>query len=318
MKKIIECVPNFCVGQNKDIIDKIAASIERVNGVTLKCVDTGFFANRTVFTFLGELEPMLEAAHNSTQTALENIDMRNHQGTHPRFGAVDVFPFVAIAGIEEKELVQIVNKFAEQIATDFQVPIYLYEKSQSQAYRKDLAKIRKGEYEGLELKINDPKWIPDYYPHSNPKSGAIAMGVRDVLVAFNINLDTKNVEIAEKIAEDIRHSGKIVEGKRVPGLCEGIKAIGWHIQDFDKVQVSMNIVDTVKTPVHIAFETCQKLAEKYGVKVTGAELIGCIPKQCLIEAENYFKSNPEEYMNFNEVKSFDLDKNVIDFSLFKS
>jgi glutamate formiminotransferase / formiminotetrahydrofolate cyclodeaminase len=322
-KKIIECVPNFCVGQDKEVIEKISASIEHVNGVTLKCVDTGFYANRTVITFLGEVEPMIEAAYNSIQTALELIDMRNHLGTHPRFGAVDVFPFVALAGIEENELVDIVNKFAERIATEFEVPIYLYEKSQTQAYRKDLAKIRKGEYEGLENKINDPKWMPDFHSHFNPKSGAIAMGVRDILVAFNINLNTKDVEIAKRIAEDIRHSGKIVNSERIRGLCEGVKAIGWYIQDFDKVQVSMNIVDYHLSPIHKVFQTCMDLADKYNVGVTGSELIGCVPKECLVEAgydiSKIYSFSKDDAINvaimdmdLNEVKPFDKIKNVID------
>lgn len=315
-RKIIECVPNFCVGQDQVVIEKIAQAIEKINGVELKCIDTGFYANRSVYTFLGEIEPMMEAAYNSIQTAIEQIDMRLHTGTHPRFGAVDVFPFVAISGIEEQELIERVELFAERIAKDFQVPIYLYEKSQSEIYRKDLAKIRKGEYEGLEAKINDPKWIPDFYPHFNPISGGIAMGVRNILVAFNINLNTDDVEIAKRIAEEIRYSGKIVNGpprRRIHGLCEGVKAIGWYIRDFDKVQVSMNIVDIEKSPVHKVFEICKKLAESYNVRVTGSELIGCIPKHCLTAAENYFDANPISFMNLNEVKSFDLEKNVIDF-----
>jgi len=324
LKKIIECIPNFCVGQDQKIINKIGKSIQSVKDVTLKCIDTGYYANRSVYTFIGELEPMFEAAYQSIKTAVELIDMRFHQGTHPRFGAIDVFPFVAVHGISTEELVPKVNQFAESIAAEFHIPTYLYEKSQEKDYRKNLAKIRKGEYEGLSSKIANPKWTPDFYPYFNEKTGAMTMGVRNILVAFNLNLETKDVEIAKRIAEDIRFSGKIINGNRIHGLCEGIKAIGWYIRDFDKVQVSMNIVDTTKTPVHIAFDTCQKIAKKYNTSITGAELIGCIPKKSLLEAGRFFSNNQlnneseliekaVNTMNLNEVKLFDLDKNVIDF-----
>lgn len=326
-KKIIECVPNFCVGQNQEIISKIGNAISKVKRVELKCIDTGYAANRSVYTFWGEMESMFEAAYNSIKVALELIDMREHKGTHPRFGAVDVFPFVGIKNVPDEELVSSVNLLAKKISDDFKVPIYLYEKSAKSPERKDLAKIRKGEYEGLKEKINSLFWTPDFYPYFNEKSGAMAMGVRDVLVAFNVNLDTKNVEIAKRIAEKIRHSGKIMVDengikKRVHGLCSGVKAIGWYIRDFDKVQVSMNIVDVKKTPVHLAYKTCMDIAHQYGVNITGSELIGCIPRISLIEAGKYFahhqsinqsyESFAVEYMNMNEVKPFDMTKNVID------
>lgn len=315
-KKIIECIPNFCVGQNPEIIKKIGESISRIDGVSLKCIDTGYSANRSVFTFLGEIEPMMEAAYNSIKSATELIDMRSHTGTHPRMGAVDVFPFVAISGISNEELIPIVYQFAEKISKEFDLPIYLYEKSQTENYRKDLAKIRKGAYEGLEMKMTDPKWQPDFCSIFNSKLGATAMGVRDVLVAFNVNLKTKDVELAKRIAEDIRFSGKIVHGQRIRGVCKGVKAIGWYIPDFDRVQVSMNIVNTDLSPVHQVFEICQRLAIEYGTEVTGSELIGCIPKHCLNEAEAYFQGNPIHIMNLTEIKPFDLDKNVINFESY--
>jgi glutamate formiminotransferase len=249
---------------------------------------------------------MFEAAYQSIQSASEYIDMRTHQGTHPRFGAIDVFPFVSIAGITDQELVPIVAEFAKKVANDFKIPTYFYEKNASSSYRKDLAKIRKGEYEGLKDKMKDEQWLPDHYPNFNPKTGGMAIGVRNVLVAFNVNLETKDVAIAKKIAEEIRASGKIKQNKkgekyREKGLCKGVKAI---------------------TPVHKAFETCVELAKQQNTRVTGAELIGCIPKHCLDEADTYFI---EKYqlpasiaMNLNELKPFDLDKNVIDFNSFCS
>lgn len=327
MPRIIECIPNFCVGQDQEVILKIRQAILSIKGVTLKCVDTGYYANRSVYTFLGDIAPMFEAAYQSIQSASEYIDMRTHQGTHPRFGAIDVFPFVSIAGITDQELVPIVAEFAKKVANDFKIPTYFYEKNASSSYRKDLAKIRKGEYEGLKDKMKDEQWLPDHYPNFNPKTGGMAIGVRNVLVAFNVNLETKDVGIAKKIAEEIRASGKIKQNKkgekyREKGLCKGVKAIGWYIRDFDKVQVSMNIFDTTLTPVQDAFETCVELAKQQNTRVTGAELIGCIPKHCLDEADTYFI---EKYqlpasiaMNLNELKPFDLDKNVIDFNSFCS
>lgn len=332
-KKIIECVPNFCEGQNQRTIDEIRNAIESQAGIEFKCVDTGYYANRSVYTFLGPISSMFEAAYKSIEVAVRYIDMRAHHGAHPRFGAVDVFPFVAIRQITQAELIPIVEEFAEKVAIDFKIPTYLYEKSAKRPQTRNLANIRKGEYEGLEVKMKSIEWQPDFYPHFNAKTGGMAMGVRDLLVAFNINLDTKDVEIAKKIAADIRFSGKLENGVRVPGLCQGIKALGWYIQDFDKVQVSMNIVDINKTPVHVAFETCRKLAEKYGVKVTGSELIGCIPRHCLLEAGEYQKSMEKsqnddlterilqkgiDFLNLNEVKAFNNVKNIIELDGFNS
>jgi glutamate formiminotransferase / formiminotetrahydrofolate cyclodeaminase len=325
LARIIECVPNFCVGQDQEVILEIRKAIQNIKGVTLKCIDTGYYANRSVFTFLGDIDPMLEAAYQSIKAASECIDMRTHQGAHPRFGAIDVFPFVSIAGITDQELVPIVAEFAKNVANDFKIPTYLYEKNASTLYRKDLSKIRKGEYEGLETKMKDKQWLPDHYQNFNPKTGGMAIGVRNVLVAFNVNLETKDVVIAKNIAEEIRASGKIKwnekgEKYRAYGLCKGVKAIGWYIRDFDKVQVSMNIFDTTLTPVHEAFETCVQLAKKQNTRITGAELIGCIPKHCLNEADTYFiekyQLSASIAMNLNELKPFDLDKNVIDFNSF--
>ena len=322
MSRIIECIPNFCVGQDQEVISNIQKAILKVRGVTLKCIDTGYYANRSVFTFLGDIDPMFEAAYQSIKSATESIDMRTHKGTHPRFGAIDVFPFVSIAGITDQELVPMVDEFAKKAAHEFKIPTYFYEKNASALHRKDLAKIRKGEYEGLEEKMKEEQWLPDHYPYFNPRTGGMTIGVRNVLVAFNVNLETKDVTIAE----EIRASGKIKRNEkgekyRENGLCKGVKAIGWHIRDFDKVQVSMNIFDTSLTPVHEAFETCVQLAKKHNTRVTGAELIGCIPKHCLDEANNYFiekhKLLAEIVMNLNEVKPFDLDKNVIDFNSFR-
>lgn len=328
MNKIVECIPNFCVGQDQETIERIADSIRRVDGIILKCVDTGFYANRSVFTFLGPIEAILEAAEASIDIAVKHIDMRLHHGEHPRFGAVDVFPFVALDGISSSELNQYVNKLATKLAAKHEIPTYLYEQSATRPQMTSLADIRRGEYEGLETKMNQKEWTPDFYPYFNPRTGGMVMGVRSILVAFNVNLDTKDVIIARKIAADLRESGrKVKRGQEyinIPGRCAGVRAIGWYIRDFDKVQVSMNIIDYHKTSVHEAFETCNELANKYGVYVTGSELIGCIPKKCLIAAGKFYAQSDDitnmkaiqiavDHLHLNEVKPFDLDKNLIDY-----
>lgn len=328
MKPTIECVPNFCEGQNTKTLDAIRNAIESVSGIEFKCIDTGYYAHRSVYTFLGNESNIFDAAYASIQAAIAYIDMRQHHGTHPRFGAVDVFPFVALDTSIEADLKIMVREFAEKIALDFSIPTYLYEKSQHLPYRRDLAKIRKGEYEGLESKIQNSRWTPDFYPYFSPISGGMAMGVRNLLVAFNVNLDTKDVEIAKCIAEDIRYSGKWIihngERQHIQGICEGVKAIGWYIRDFEKVQVSMNIVDIHKTPVHIAYEACKQLARKYNVHVTGSELIGCIPRRCMEDAGKYYAQEDIskdyiqiaiEAMNMEEVKPFSRDKNMIEVEI---
>ncbi len=329
-EKIIECIPNFCEGQNSKTIELIADAIASVSGITLKCVDSGYYANRSVYTLYGNEVAIFEAAYRAIEKATEWIDMRMHKGMHPRLGAVDVFPFVALKGITNEELNPMVEEFAQKVSTDFSIPTYLYEKSAKQMHRQNLANVRKGEYEGLECKIQDKNWIPDFYPYYNAKTGAMVMGVRNILVAFNVNLATNDLNIAKQIAGDIRISGKwtIDEyGKKmkIQGLCEGVKAIGWFIKDFEKVQVSMNLVDLSKTSVYEAFETCKKLAESYNTLVTGSELIGCIPKSSLIHTGNCYHQgfgglNENDLivtavnkLNLNDVKEFNFTKNVIDF-----
>lgn len=333
MSKIIECIPNFSEGQNPDTIRAIGEAISRDPKVTLKCIDTGFYANRSVYTFIGEMEAVLDAAYRAICKASECIDMRMHKGTHPRFGAIDVFPFVALKNVSFEELNAEVLALAARVSTECHINTYLYEKSAKEPYRKNLAMIRKGEYEGLEQKMKRPEWKPDFGGDTFfPVMGGMAIGVRDLLVAFNVNLDTKDVSIARKIAEEIRHSGVIVKkddgtSYRTQGICEGVKALGWYIKDFDVVQVSMNIVDIKKSPIHIVFDTCVQLAAKYGVKVVGSELIGCIPKHCLLEAGHYYfnKENKDcsqyselelmlksiETLGLESLKPFDIIKNVL-------
>lgn len=333
MSKIIECIPNFSEGQNQSTIQAIALAIKSVNNVTLKCIDTGFYANRTVYTFLGEMEAVLEAAYRAIKVAHDTIDMRTHHGTHPRFGAIDVCPFVALEEGFEDILILEVTKLAECVASEFNINTFLYEKSTHINYRKNLAAIRKGEYEGLSEKIKLEKWKPDFGGSIfQPKMGGMAIGVRDILVAFNVNLDTKDVLMAKKIAKEIRYSGVVVTNEngekiRTHGICPGVKALGWYIKDYDMVQVSMNIVDYTKTPIHIAFKTIVLLAKKYNINVLGAELIGCIPRQCLIDAGKYFFEEEKietksisdsnliekaiDCLGLESVKPFDVVKNVL-------
>ncbi len=295
MKKTIECVPNFSEGRDLGVINKICKSISSVKGIELLNVDTGFDANRTVITFIGTPESIAEAVFNSVETAAGLIDMRNHKGTHPRIGAVDVFPFVPVKGVDDSEAVEITKTLGEKIAKELEIPVYLYEKSQELQSRKNLADIRKGEYEGLENKIKLPEWKPDFgKAEYNRKSGATVMGVRNFLIAYNINLDTDNVQIAKEIASVIRTSGKkIINGANStlinsPGLLKECKAIGWYIPEFKRAQVSVNLTDYNVTGMHDVMEAVRLQAESKGIRVTGSELVGMVPSDAIIESGKYY------------------------------
>jgi glutamate formiminotransferase/formiminotetrahydrofolate cyclodeaminase len=327
MKKIVECIPNFSEGNNLITIQKIANAISETKGVSLLNIDIGKATNRTVMTFIGEMDAVIEAMYKAFEKATSLIDMSQHQGTHPRMGAVDVCPFVALDTSYEAELIEKVDVFAAKVAQNLNVPIYLYEKSAKSADRKYLANIRKGEYQGFEEKMKTEAWKPDFGATWNPKTGASAVGVRDLLIAFNVNIKGGTIEIAKEIAGKLRETGYLVKDAagnktRIAGLHKGLRAIGWYIDEFDKIQISMNITDIKSSPLHLVFESCQNLAKAYNIEVSGSELIGLIPKNAMIEAGYFFNAtckDPQEALeiakntlNLNEVKRFDLTEHILD------
>lgn len=294
MQQLIECIPNFSEGRNPKTIAAIATAIRQIEGAQLLHIDQGEAANRTVFTFVGPPKQLVEAAFQAIKTASELIDMRQQTGEHPRIGATDVCPLVPLANITMEEVMQYAQELGQRVGDVLDIPIYLYENNASQPARRNLATIRSGEYEGLAAKMELPDWQPDYGPMNfNAKSGATVLGARDFLIAYNVNLDTDSVEIANEIARSVRASGRLVtqaDGtkKRVPGKLKYLKAIGWYIEEYSKAQVSMNLTNMYETSVHHAFEACVEAAEQLGVKVTGSELIGLIPQQPLLAAGKYY------------------------------
>jgi len=301
--RIIECVPNFSEGKDQKVLDKIADGIRKIEGVSLLHIDPGVSTNRTVFTFAGEPEPVIEAAFQAIKIASELIDMSKHKGAHPRMGATDVCPLVPVSGISLEEVDLYAKKLAKKVGEELSIPVYLYENSASTPKRRNLSDIRSGEYEGLEQKMKDPDWIPDFGPHTfNSKSGATVIGARSFLIAYNVNLNTKSVNLANEVAFDIRENGRpkrdpttgkllkdsLGEFIREPGACKGVKAIGWYIEEYGIAQISMNLTNLNETSLHHAFEECRKSAENHGLLVTGSELVGLVPKNALIDAGKYF------------------------------
>lgn len=293
-RRIIECVPNFSEGRDMEVIRQITDAIQSVGDVKLLNVDPGKDTNRTVVTFAGEPEAVCEAAFQAVAKAAELIDMSKHRGAHPRMGATDVLPLVPVSGITMEETVEYARRLAERIGKELGIPVYCYENAAFSDARRNLAACREGEYEGLPKKIADPLWKPDYGPALfNPRSGATAVGARDFLVAFNINLNTTSTRLANAIAFDVREKGRTVTNEagekiNVPGTLKSVKAIGWFIEEYGVAQISMNLTNISVTPVHIAFEEVCRRAEARGVRVTGSELVGLIPLKSLLEAGRYF------------------------------
>ena len=293
-KQIIECVPNFSEGRDMEIIKQITDSIESVDGVKLLDVDPGRDTNRTVVTFVGEPEKVAEAAFRAVRKASELIDMSKHHGEHPRMGATDVCPFVPISGITMEETAEYARRLAKRIGDELGIPVYCYENAAFEEKRRNLANCRAGEYEGLRKKLAYSEWRPDFGPAVfNEKSGATAVGARDFLVAFNVNLNTTSTRRANSIAFDVREKGRNIKNENgeiinVPGTLKSVKAIGWYIEEYGIAQISMNLTNISITPVHIAFdEVCLK-AEARGIRVTGSELVGLIPLKSILEAGRYF------------------------------
>jgi len=344
-KKLIECVPNFSEGVNMQIIQKITNEIEKVEGVKLLDVDPGKATNRTVVTFVGEPEPVIEAAFQAIKKAAELIDMNKHKGEHPRMGATDVCPLIPISNITMEEVVVYAKKLAERAGKELEIPFYLYEAAATTPERRNLATVRAGEYEGLSKKLEDPKWKPDYGPSRfNARAGATAIGARDFLVAYNVNLNTTSVRRANSIAFDVREKGRLKRAgkgltgklindkkgnpKRVPGKCKSVKAIGWFIEEYGLAQISMNLTNISITSVHEAFEACRASANKRGMRVTGSEIVGLVPKKVLIDAGKFFLSlqnrstgiSDEEIIHvavkslgLDELGPFDPKKKIIEY-----
>ena len=310
MKQLIECVPNFSEGNDLTIIKQITDRIESVEGVRLLNVDPGKATNRTVVTFVGEPDAVIEAAVRAIKLAGELIDMSKHKGEHPRMGATDVCPLIPVSGITMEETAAYAKKLGERVGKELSIPVYLYENAQPNKDRSNLSIIRAGEYEGFFKKIKLPEWKPDFGPNEyDAKRGATVIGAREFLVAFNINLNTTSTRRANAIAFDVREAGRVKregdpltgkiilgpDGKAItiPGTLKSTKAIGWFIEEYGIAQISMNLTNTNITSVHKAFEEVSKSANEKGIRVTGSELVGIIPLKCLIDAGKYFLEKQE-------------------------
>lgn len=352
MKKLIECVPNFSEGRDLGIIKQITDEIERVEGVKLLDVDPGATTNRTVVTFVGTPDEVIEAAFQAVKKAQQLIDMRKHKGDHPRFGATDVCPLIPISGITMEETAVYARKLGRRIGDELGIPIYLYENAATEEKRRNLATCRDGEYEGLKDRVSSADWKPDFGPtefsESVARSGATAVGARDFLIAVNFNLNTTSTRRANAIAFDVREkgrpkregnpiTGKIVtdaggEPVMIPGTLPGTKAIGWMIAEYGIAQVSMNITNLSKTPLHVAFEEVSDKARDRGIRVTGLEIVGLVPKKAIIDAGKYYLAKQQrslgvtdaeiikiaiKSMGLDDLKPFDPDEKIIEYVLAK-
>jgi glutamate formiminotransferase/formiminotetrahydrofolate cyclodeaminase len=333
IQRLIECVPNISEGRDKNKIKAITDVVETVPGVQLLDVDPGATTNRTVITFVGEPEAVAEAAFLVIKKAGEVIDMSKQKGEHPRFGATDVCPFIPISGVSMDEAVEVARKLGERVGRELGIPGYFYENAATKPNRKNLANCRQGEYEGLD-KLATEEWKPDFGPNefnsSVKKTGVVAIGARDFLVAYNVNLNTTSVRWANAIAFDIREAGRIMregdpltgkvvndehgEPKRIPGTLKSVKGIGWYIEEYGIAQLSLNLTNISITPVHVAFqEACDKAQER-GIRVTGSEIVGLIPLKALLDAADYYLTKQERSLGIHEsekikiaVKSLGLD-----------
>lgn len=347
MSRIVECVPNFSEGNNLQVINEITQEIKKVEGVKLLNVDPGKATNRTVVTFVGEVENVIEAAFQAIKKASTLIDMSQHQGEHPRMGATDVCPLIPISGITMEETAKYAQQLAQRVGEELSIPTYLYESAQPDKERSNLSVIRSGEYKGFFDKIKEDKWKPDFGPQEmNAQSGATCIGARDFLIAYNVNLNTKSTRIANRVAFDVREQGRVKrEGNpyvgpvvkdengepiRIPGKLKHVKGIGWYIEEYGIAQISINLTNFRETPLHLVFEETRKSAEARGVRVTGSELVGLVPLEPMLQAGKYFleqqglSSGVDETtlvdiaiksMGLNEISEFDPKTRVIEYLL---
>ena len=345
--QLIECVPNFSEGRDLNIIKQITNEIENVEGVSLLNVDPGKATNRTVITFVGNPQSVIEAAFRAIKKAGELIDMSKHTGEHPRMGATDVCPFIPVANITMEETAKFAQELARRVGENLQLPVYLYEAAQPDKKRNNLSIIRAGEYEGFFKKIQQPEWNPDFGPAIfDAKRGATVIGARDFLVAYNVNLNTTSTRRANSIAFDVREAGRVkregdpITGKivrdkdgnpvTIPGSLKSVKAIGWFIEEYGIAQISMNLTNINITPVHIAFDEVCKKASARGIRVTGSELVGLIPLQAMLDAGKYFLKKQQRSagvsekeliriailsMGLSELSPFDPEEKIIEYKL---
>jgi len=344
---LIECVPNFSEGVDFNIIKQITDQIESVEGVMLLDVDPGKATNRTVVTFVGHPDVVIEAAYLAIKKAAELIDMSKHKGEHPRMGATDVCPLIPVSGITMEETVLYAHKLGKRVGEELSIPVYLYEAAQANEARKNLSVIRGGEYEGFFDKIKLPEWKPDFGAAvMHARAGATVIGARDFLIAYNVNLNTKSVRLANSIAFDVREAGRVkregnaITGKvvkdadgndvRIPGTLKAVKAIGWFIEEYDVAQISMNLTNYKITSVHQAFDEVCRSAQSRGVRVTGSELVGLIPLSALLDAgKHYLKLQKRSIgvsemelihiavksLGLDELSPFDPEKKIIEYKL---
>jgi len=342
--KLVECVPNFSEGRDLEKIRAITGEIEAVPGVKLLDVDPGASTNRTVVTFIGSPEAVLEAAFKAIAKAAEVIDMRTHKGAHPRMGATDVCPFVPVSGVTMEDCVALAAQLGRRVAGELGIPVYLYEAAARKSERRNLATVRAGEFEGLPEKLKDPRWAPDFGEAAfNPKSGATIIGAREFLIAYNINLNTRDRKLAHEIALSLRESGRAKRDKdgnvvkdargntvKVPGKFKEVKSVGWYVEDYGLAQISVNFTSYRRTPVHVVFDEAVRLAAKLGLRVTGSELVGLIPKEALLMAGRHYLEKqgkspgvPEaelirmavRSLGLGDVVPFEPDKKIIEYQV---
>lgn len=349
MDQIIECVPNFSEGRDMGIIKEITNEIESVEGVKLLDVDPGKATNRTVVTFVGPPQQVIDAAFLAVKKASQIIDMTRHSGEHPRFGATDVCPLIPVAGITMEETVKWAHKLAERIGEELKFPVYCYENAAREQKRRNLATVRSGEYEGLADKLRDPAWKPDFGPAEFvPRTGTIAVGARDFLVAYNVNLNTTSTRRANAIAFDVRERGRVkregnpLTGKivkdasgnpvMIPGSLKAVKGIGWFIEEYGVAQISMNLTNISITSIHEAFDEVCKKADARGIRVTGSEIVGLVPLAAMLEAGRYFLRKQQrslgvsdaelikiaiKSMGLDELGPFDPEEKIIEYKMQK-
>ena len=345
--RVLECVPNFSEGRDLAVIRRITDRIAAADGVKLLDVDSGAATNRTVVTFAGEPDAVVEAAFHGAAVAAELIDMRKHHGEHPRFGATDVCPLVPIAGITMDEAVGYARRLAQRIGEKLGIPVYCYEYAALDPRRRNLADVRAGEYEGLRDKLADPAWRPDFGPlELNARAGATAVGARKLLVAYNVNLNTTSTRRANAIAFDVRERGRVRrrghpltgevvrdargEPEWAPGSLRSVKAIGWYIAEYGIAQVSMNLTDLDVTPIHVAFDEVARRAEARGVRVTGSEIVGVVPLAAVLEAGRHFLRKQQRStgvadgelikiavrsLGLNDLRPFNAEEKIIEYAL---
>lgn len=342
---LIECVPNFSEGRDTAVIQQITNLIASVEGVELLHVDPGKATNRTVVTFVGGPEAVIEAAFQAIKLSGELIDMRQHQGAHPRMGATDVCPLIPVSGISLEETAVWATRLAERVGRELNWPVYLYEAAQPNVARNNLSVIRSGEYEGLAEKMKLPEWKPDFGPETfDAQRGAVVIGARDFLIAYNVNLNTTSTRRANAVAFDVREAGRVLQqdGKpvldaqgqkqMVPGLLKSVKAIGWFIEEYGIAQISMNLTNMRVTPLHVAFDTVCERAAARGLRVTGSELVGLVPLQTLLDAGRYFLEKQQRStgvseeeliriailtLGLSELSPFDPQERIIEYRLAK-